>query len=73
MKTNEELKEARELDADALEEKIASAKNELMNLRFRQVSSQLEHTAQLQTVRKTIARLMTVRTEKRQVETASAS
>ncbi len=73
MKASEELKEARTLDVDALDEQIASAKNELMSLRFKQVSSQLEHTAQLQTVRKRVARLMTIRTEKRQEKTASAS
>ncbi|MCB1119858.1 MAG: 50S ribosomal protein L29, partial [Chlamydiia bacterium] len=40
MKATQSNKDARGLDDAALEEKIANAKNELMNLRFRKASGQ---------------------------------
>lgn len=73
MKATQSNKDARGLDDAALEEKIANAKNELMNLRFRKASGQLENTAQLQSIRKNIARMMTIQSEKRQAKAASAS
>jgi large subunit ribosomal protein L29 len=72
-KVSEELKQARELDEQGLEEKIAARKNELMTLRFRKASGQLDHTAQLKIIRRDIARLMTVKSEKRQAAAASAT
>ena len=46
-----------------LVEKLASLKAELFNLRFQQASGQLENTARIREVRKTIAKMKTVITE----------
>lgn len=60
MKSTNELKELKSLDEKALKEKLASTEHELMNIRFKQAAGQLEHTAQLATLRKRIARLRTM-------------
>jgi len=60
MKSKEKLKEYRSMSADALQEKVLSIQEELMNLRFRHASGQLEQTAQLRNLRKDIARIKTV-------------
>ena len=53
-------KELVELDADELAAKLAEAKEELFNLRFQNVTGQLDNPHRLQQVRKDIARIMTV-------------
>ena len=52
--------ELRALDAEALEEKLKEAKEELFNLRFQNATGQLDNTARLKTVRREIARIYTV-------------
>jgi large subunit ribosomal protein L29 len=54
----------RELDADALAEKLREAKEELFNLRFQNATGQLDNTARLKTVRREIARIYTVLRER---------
>lgn len=56
--------ELRELDADALATKLKEAKEELFNLRFQNATGQLDNTASLRTVRRGIARIYTVITER---------
>jgi large subunit ribosomal protein L29 len=58
--------EARELDVSELEQRLAETRRELFNLRFQHATGQLENTGQLKEVRKNIARLLTVLTQKRQ-------
>jgi large subunit ribosomal protein L29 len=58
--------EARELDIDELEQRLAETRRELFNLRFQHATGQLENTGQLKEVRRNIARLLTVLTQKRQ-------
>ena len=53
-------KEIRDLTTSEIEEQIKSSKEELFNLRFQLATGQLEETARIRTVRKTIARLKTV-------------
>jgi large subunit ribosomal protein L29 len=49
-----------ELDADELAAKLAEAKEELFNLRFQNVTGQLDNPHRLREVRKDIARILTV-------------
>ena len=56
--------ELRELDADALATKLTEAKEELFNLRFQNATGQLDNTAGLRSVRRDIARIYTVITER---------
>ncbi|ALX05661.1 MULTISPECIES: 50S ribosomal protein L29 [Aeromicrobium] len=56
--------ELRGLDAEALETKLREAKEELFNLRFQNATGQLDNTARLKTVRREIARIYTVLTER---------
>jgi large subunit ribosomal protein L29 len=53
-------RELTDLDADELEAKLAEAKEELFNLRFQNVTGQLDNPHRLREVRKDIARVLTV-------------
>lgn len=65
-------KEIRDLTTSEIEEQIKSSKEELFNLRFQLATGQLEETARIRTVRKTIARLKTVAGE-REIEQSKAN
>ncbi|WP_164218759.1 50S ribosomal protein L29 [Virgibacillus sp. YIM 98842] len=56
MKANE----IRELTTTEIEQKIKSLKEELFNLRFQLATGQLENTARIREVRRSIARMKTV-------------
>ncbi|ARJ50398.1 50S ribosomal protein L29 [Staphylococcus lutrae] len=65
-------KEIRDLTTSEIEEQIKTSKEELFNLRFQLATGQLEETARIKTVRKTIARLKTVARE-RELEQGKAN
>ena len=54
----------RELTGEELAGKIKEYKTELFNLRFQNAVGHLKNTSRIREVRKTIARLMTIATEK---------
>lgn len=54
------IKDIREMSAQEIVEKLAELKKEFFNLRFQHGVGQLENTAILPSIRKDIARLMTV-------------
>ncbi|MDD8049280.1 MAG: 50S ribosomal protein L29 [Thomasclavelia sp.] len=54
------VQEIKELDNAALEAKVEEYKKELFGLRFQQATGQLENTARIKTVRKSIARIKTI-------------
>jgi large subunit ribosomal protein L29 len=56
--------ELRELDAGDLAEKLAESKEELFNLRFQNVTGQLDNHNRLGEVRRDIARIMTIMRER---------
>ena len=58
------IKEIRELENNALLVEIDTLKEELFDLRFQQAIGQLENPARLKEIRKTIARIKTVITER---------
>lgn len=58
--------ETRQKTDDELKDLLANLKKEQLNLRFQQASGQLENTARRQTVRRDIARILTVLNERRQ-------
>ena len=49
-----------------LNEELVAAKKELFNLRFQNATNQLDNTSRINEVRKNIARIQTVITEKSQ-------
>ena len=57
-------KDIRALTTDQVLEKEKQYKEELFNLRFQQATGQLENTARLRQVRKNIARIKTILSEK---------
>ncbi len=57
-------KEIRQRSNEELLKDIETLKEELFNLRFQQATGQLENTARMKTVKKTIARIKTVITER---------
>ena len=67
MKTSNYLKELREENVASLQEKLVDAKKELFNLRFQNATNQLDNTSRIKEVRKNIARIQTVITQKSQM------
>lgn len=53
-------KEIRALAAEEIKAKIADTREELMKLRFQQVTGQLTDTSRLRTLRRDIARMETI-------------
>ncbi len=66
MKSSKYLEELRNYDAAQLNEQLVAAKKELFNLRFQNATNQLENTSRIKEVKKNIARIQTVITEKAQ-------
>jgi large subunit ribosomal protein L29 len=60
----EKMKEIREQSDLDLNKQIDSLKEELFNLRFQQATGVLENPARIKEIRKTIARIKTVLTER---------
>ena len=58
------INEIRELSLGELEVKVNELKQELFNLKFQKTLGQLQNTAKIRDVKRTIARLKTVVTEK---------
>ena len=64
MKTNKFVKELKDKTAAELQQDLTAAKKELFNLRFQNATNQLDNTARIKEVRKNIARIQTVITQK---------
>ena len=67
MKTNKYVEELKAKTAAELNEELVAAKKELFNLRFQNATNQLDDTSRIKEVRKNIARIQTVITEKARV------
>ena len=64
MKSSKFVEELKGKSAEELNKELVSAKKELFNLRFQNATNQLDNTARIKEVRKNIARIQTVITEK---------
>ena len=67
MKSNKYVEELKAKSAAELNEELVAAKKELFNLRFQNATNQLDNTARIREVRKNIARIQTVMTQKAKV------
>ena len=64
MKTSKYVEDLRNKSVAELNEELVAAKKELFNLRFQNATNQLDNTSRIKDVRKNIARIQTVITEK---------
>ena len=64
MKTSKYLEELNTQSAADLKMQLVEAKKELFNLRFQNATNQLDYTSRIKEVRKNIARIQTVITQK---------
>ncbi len=64
MKINAFVEDLKTKSAAELKEELVAAKKELFNLRFQNATNQLENTSRIKEVRRNIARIQTVITEK---------
>ena len=64
MKSNKYIEELKTKSADELQQDLVAAKKELFNLRFQNATNQLDNTARIKEVRKNIARIQTVISQK---------
>ena len=62
------VKEIRDLSNEELEKEVTSLKEELYNLRFAQATGNLETPSRIKDIKKTIARIKTVLTERANAE-----
>jgi large subunit ribosomal protein L29 len=64
MKTKEFVVELAKKSQDELKNELVSAKKELFNLRFQNATNQIDNTNRIPQVKKNIARIQTVLTQK---------
>ena len=64
MKSNKFVEELKTKSDAELAQALVAAKKELFNLRFQNATNQLDNTARIKEVRRNIARIQTVITEK---------
>ncbi|MBR6094722.1 MAG: 50S ribosomal protein L29 [Lachnospiraceae bacterium] len=64
MKTNKYVEDLKAKSPADLDQALIDAKKELFNLRFQNATNQLDNTSRIKEVRKNIARIQTVKTEK---------
>ena len=64
MKSSKFIEELKGKSVEELNKDLVAAKKELFNLRFQNATNQLDNTARIKDVRKNIARIHTVITEK---------
>ncbi len=64
MKINKYVEDLKAKSAAELNEELVAAKKELFNLRFQNATNQLDNTSRIKEVRKNIARIQTVISEK---------
>ena len=64
MKNNKYIEDLKAKSLGELSEDLVAAKKELFNLRFQNATNQLDNTARIKDVRRNIARIQTVMTEK---------
>ncbi len=64
MKNRDYLNELKLKSVDELKEDLVAAKKELFNLRFQNATNQLDNTSRIKEVRKNIAKIETVISEK---------
>ena len=67
MKTSKYLEELKTQSVADLNAQLVDAKKELFNLRFQNATNQLDNTSSIKEVRKNIARIQTLITEKEKV------
>ena len=67
MKTSKYLEELKAQSVTDLNAQLVEAKKELFNLRFQNATNQLDNTSRIKEVRKNIARIQTIITEKEKV------
>ena len=64
MKTKEYVQDLKTKSVEELNAELGAAKKELFNLRFQNATNQLENTSRIKEVRRNIARIQSVMTEK---------
>ena len=64
MKINKFVEDLKAKSVVELNEELVAAKKELFNLRFHNATNQLDNTSRIKEVRRNIARIQTVITEK---------
>ena len=64
VKTNKYVEDLKKKTAAELSNELVAAKKELFNLRFQNATNQLDNTGRIKEVRRNIARIQTVITEK---------
>ena len=65
-------KEIRDLSVSEITSKLGETRQQLLNLRLRKQTGQVEKTHELRALRKDIARLLTIQNQKKVAKTSAA-
>ncbi len=65
--------ELRTKSVDELKKQLLDLRKEQFNMRFQKAGGQMDNTAQMKTLRRDIAKIKTILTEKNKTETAKAA
>ena len=65
MKSDQRLSDLKAMTTDQLQDELLTLKKEQFNLRFQRATNQLENTSRVREVRRDIARVKTLRRQKR--------
>ncbi|GJM27175.1 MAG: 50S ribosomal protein L29 [Phycisphaerae bacterium] len=58
------IAEVRDMTPDQMEDEVVKLRKEAFNMRFQRATGQLENTARLRVIRRTIARIKTIQGER---------
>ncbi|WP_422008114.1 50S ribosomal protein L29 [Pyruvatibacter mobilis] len=65
------IADVRDMTPDQMDDEVVKLRKEAFNMRFQRATGQLENTARLREIRRTIARIKTIQGERRKAEASA--
>jgi large subunit ribosomal protein L29 len=65
------IADVRDMTPDQMEDEVVKLRKEAFNMRFQRATGQLENTARLRVIRRTIARIKTIQGQRRKAEVSA--
>jgi len=65
------IADVRDMTPDQMDDEVVKLRKEAFNMRFQRATGQLDNTARLREIRRTIARIKTIQGERRKAEASA--
>ncbi|GGD10506.1 50S ribosomal protein L29 [Pyruvatibacter mobilis] len=65
------IADVRDMTPDQMDDEVVKLRKEAFNMRFQRATGQLENTARLREIRRTIARIKTIQGQRRKAEASA--